>query len=126
MKLHLNNADGLNMLTAYGDDYIQVNGTRHTSSLVVLPDTLITAWPAPLFESLGETHFQQILETQPELVLLGTGLKHRFPHPTLYACLVQAGIGLEVMNTGAACRTYNILVSEGRRVAAGLIIEAQN
>lgn len=123
MKLHLNSAEGQNVITAYGEDHIQVNGTRYQHSLIVLPEQVLRDWPVPSFEQLLAEHFLPLLEQRPEIVLLGTGSRHRFPHPALYGALIQAGIGVEIMNTGSACRTYNILVSEGRRAAAALILD---
>jgi len=123
MKLHLDNASGLNRITASTDEYVQVNQTRHLQSLVVLPDRVLEAWPVPRFEVLGREHFQALVELGPEMVLFGSGRRHRFPSPRLYADLIEAGIGVEIMTTAAACRTYNILVAEGRRAAAALIIE---
>jgi uncharacterized protein len=124
MKLHLSNAAGVNTITAQGPDHVQVNATRYARSLVILPDQVLPDWPVAGFEDLVAEHLLPLVEKKPEIVLLGTGARHRFPHPALYAGLIQAGIGVEVMTTGAACRTYNILVAEGRRVAAALIIEA--
>lgn len=123
MKLHLSNPAGLNMITAYGADFVQVNDQRHPNSLILLPDSL-TDWPVAAFRDLTTEHLARLLEFGPELVLLGTGRRHHFPHPALYGELLGARIGLEAMDTGAACRTYNILAAEGRRVAAALIVEA--
>ena len=75
------------------------------------------------FDALAEADFERLLETSPEIVLLGTGATQRFPHPRLTAPLHRARVGLEVMDTRAACRTYNILVAEGRNVTAALIVE---
>lgn len=122
MKLHLSHAPGLNLISAYGDDYVQINGQRHRSSLIVLPEMVLPDWPVTAFEQLTPAHFSQLADLRPELVLLGVGNRHRFPHPSLYQALIRAGIGLEHMATGAACRTYNILAAEGRRVAAALIV----
>ncbi|NCS65503.1 MAG: hypothetical protein COS39_00200 [Hydrogenophilales bacterium CG03_land_8_20_14_0_80_62_28] len=122
MKLHLSSAPGLNLISAYGDGYIQINGQRHRSSLIVLPETILPDWSVADFEQLTPAHFSQLAELRPELVLLGVGVRHRFPHPSLYQTLIAAGIGLEHMDTGAACRTYNILAAEGRKVAAALIV----
>jgi uncharacterized protein len=123
MKLHLSDTSGVNMITGYGDGFVQVNGQRHESSVVVLPDSQPAAWEVSGFSALSTVHFQALAAQRPELVILGTGRRQRFPPPALYAALIQAGIGLEVMDTGAACRTYNILASEGRRVSAALIVE---
>ena len=123
MKLHLSNAPGLNLISAYGEGYVQINEARHQTSLIVFPDAVLSDWPVSRFELLTQASFDQLAGLQPELVLLGTGNRHRFPHPSLYQTLISAGIGLEHMDTGAACRTYNILAAEGRKVAAALIVE---
>lgn len=122
MQFNLADAAGLNLFTAYGDDYVSVNHQPYRSSLIVLPEKLVTDWTLPNFEALTNSHFEAILEFDPEIVLLGTGATLRFPHPSLTQALIRAQIGVEVMDTPAACRTYNILVSEGRKVAAALII----
>ncbi len=122
MKLHLSNPTGINLIAAYGDNYIQIREQRHQDSLILLPDA-ITDWPVPAFSALTAAHLTQLLQYGPELVLLGTGRRHRLPPAALYGDLVNAGVGLESMDTGAACRTYNILAADGRRVAAALIIE---
>jgi uncharacterized protein len=121
MKLHLSQAAGINGITAYGEDYVQVNLTRYGQSLIVLPDA-VHDWPVPAVDCLTADHFASLAALQPEMVLLGTGRRQRFPAPALYAGLLAAGIGLEVMDTGAACRTFNILAAEGRRIAAALIV----
>jgi uncharacterized protein len=82
----------------------------------------MTDWTARDFETLTPAHFQQIAEMQPEVVLFGTGAKCRFIHPRISQPLMEKGIALECMDTAAACRTYNILMSEGRLVAAALLI----
>ncbi|MDD5328659.1 MAG: Mth938-like domain-containing protein [Sulfuricella sp.] len=122
MQFNLADAAGLNLFTAYGEDYVAVNHQTYRASLIVLPEKIVADWPPSGFEALSQAHFEAILEFQPEIVLLGTGPTLRFPHPSLTQALIQAQIGLEVMDTAAACRTYNILVTEGRRVAAALII----
>ena len=109
-------------ITAYDEKSIQVNGKNFYSSLVIAPDVLDTDWPPISIEALQNEHFNRIIELKPELVLLGTGSKLTFPAVGIYAELIQLGVGVDVMDTGAACRTYNILMSEGRRVIAGLIL----
>lgn len=123
MKLHLSSAPGLNLIAAYGEGFVQIRDQRHQASLVVMPETILTDWPVVAFDRLAPDSFTPILDLQPELVILGTGSRHRFPRPALYQLLIAAGIGLEHMDTGAACRTYNILAAEGRKVAAALILE---
>jgi uncharacterized protein len=121
MKLHLSRLSGLNQITGHGPGHIMVNGIRHETSLIVLPDEVVAAW-ADCFENLAVTHFDALAMRAPEIVLLGSGPRIRFPSPGLYAGLVKARIGVEVMDTAAACRTYNILAAEGRRVAAALLL----
>lgn len=122
MKLHLTRAAGQQLITGYGPGWIEVNEIRHTASLVVLPNLVQTEWPVPGFDSLEVEHIAQIAALQPEVVLLGTGATHRFAHPRIAKPLLDIGVSLECMDTAAACRTYNILMAEGRHVAAALII----
>ena len=124
MKLHLSTATGVHLITGYGDGYVEVNSRRYEASLIVLPDRLITDWSVTDFEVLSSSHLGALAEYTPEIVLLGTGRRHRFPSPALLSDLIMHDIGLEVMDSQAACRTYNILVAEGRRVAAAIILEA--
>lgn len=123
MKFHLADAPDLNLFTAYDSGYVAVNHKRYQSSLIVLPDRIVEDWPPHSFESLAAPHFEALLEFNPEIVLLGTGSALRFPHPRLTQALIQARIGVEVMDTPAACRTYNILAGEGRKVAAALLLD---
>lgn len=122
MKLHLTNADGLNTFSGYGDDHVAVNGIPYHCNVVVLPGQLLPEWTSATFETLTEADFAGLAALQPEILLLGTGKALRFPSPALLQPLMAAHIGLEVMDTQAACRTYNILVAEGRKVAAAILI----
>jgi len=122
MKLHLTTAENNNLITGYGADYIDINKQRHTRNLIVMSDKLILDWQATDFANLTEAYFAQIADLKPEVVLLGTGEKHHFLHPKIYKNLTETGTPLECMTTAAACRTYNILMSEGRNVAAALIL----
>ena len=97
-----------------------INGERHESNLIVMPERILP-WEAACFDALAETDFQVFLELNPEILLLGTGAKQRFPHPRLTQALARKRIGVEVMDLQAACRTYNILMAEERRVAAALL-----
>jgi uncharacterized protein len=121
MKLHSDESTAQNQVTGYGAGWIEVNGERHQGSMILAPDAPVAPWPVGRFEDLAAEHFQMLADRQPEVVLIGTGGQHRFPHPRLTEPLVRLRIGLEVMNTQAACRTYNILMAEGRRVVAALI-----
>jgi uncharacterized protein len=121
MKLQLTRPTGSgNLISGYGDDHVLVNGARHDMSLLVTADAVLP-WPVAGFESLAQAHFEAIVALAPDLVLLGTGPRLRFPAAPLTAALVQAGIGLEVMDLRAACRTFNVLRAEERRVAAALL-----
>ena len=126
MKLHLTTAENNYLITAYsmGDDgrFVEINQLRYMHNLIVMADKLITDWSATDFFGLTEANFAQIVELKPEVVLLGTGEKHQFLHPKIIQKLTENGIPLECMTTAAACRTYNILMSEGRNVAAMLIL----
>ena len=122
MKLHLTTTDNSNLITGYGDDFIEINQKRYTQNLIVLADKLILDWQATDFASLVEAQFAPIITHKPELVLLGTGKKHQFLHPKIFQSLTAQSIPLECMTTAAACRTYNFLMSEGRNVAAALIL----
>jgi uncharacterized protein len=122
LKFEREQPDGRNAFTGYGDGYVEVNRRRHHASLVVSGETLVTDWPVTTVEGLAADHMAAIVALRPEVVLLGTGPKLRFPAPALLAPLYKAGIGVEVMDTPAACRTYNILQGEGRNVLAALII----
>lgn len=125
MKLHLSQNARRNAFTAYGQGYVAVNGVRYETSLIVMPDRIAEAWNVRSIELLVQDNIEPLAALKPELVLLGTGDVLRFPDPRLLVSLTQAGIGAEVMDTRAACRTYNILAEEGRNVAAALIIPAR-
>ena len=121
LKLHLSNISGINLFTGYGEGYVMVNRERYTQNLVVLRDRLVTDWQPAGFDQLAAADFNRLAELQPEIVLLGTGARLRFPRPELTRALHEARIGLEVMDLPAACRTYNILAAEERKVAAALL-----
>jgi uncharacterized protein len=121
MKLHANRDPALNTLTAYGPGWLEVNARRYEHALLVQPESPLQPWAPARFEDLADAHFEAILAHAPEVVLLGTGAVQRFPHPRLIAALAERRIGVEAMDTGAACRTYNILMAEGRKVLAALL-----
>jgi len=122
MKLHLTQAENNNLITGYGSGFVEINKQRFNQALIVMPDKLILDWSAQDFTRLNELDFIQIATLNPEVVLLGTGSNHRFAHPKLTATLSEKGISVECMTTHAACRTFNILMSEGRNVAAALLL----
>jgi len=122
MRIQLDSKGPSNVVRSYESGRIVINDTDYVSSLVVLPDRIVADWPPQSFDSLNEEHFGVLARLDAEIVLLGTGATLQFPAPTLLRPLVEAGRGFEIMDTGAACRTYNVLTSEGRRVAAALLM----
>lgn len=123
MKLHTSNTAGLNLFTAYGPDYVVVNQERFSQNLIVLPESLRPEWTAASVASLSEADMEILTGLGTEIILLGTGSRLRFPAGALLRPFATAGIGLDVMDLPAACRTYNILAGEDRAVVALLIIE---
>ena len=121
MKLQLDSTDNANHITAYGEGYVDVRSKRLTGSVLLTRDRVVNDWAPEALHDLKAEYLEGILELQPEVVLLGTGKCQRFPPAAVTAPLVEAGIGFEIMDTAAACRTYNVLLSEGRRVAAALL-----
>jgi uncharacterized protein len=128
MKLHADKPDQVSV-TAYGDGWIAINGERHTTSLVIGAAGSVGTWGVSRFDELNEQHFADLIhdgEPAPELVILGSGSRLRFVAPGLLRPLIERRIGVETMDTAAACRTFNILAGEGRRVVAVLLIEARS
>jgi uncharacterized protein len=109
-------------ITSYGPDWVKVGEQEFRRSLIVTPERLVSDWPPRTFGDLAEAHFEAIAGLEPEIVLLGTGSRQRFPRPSLLRSLLARGVGVEIMDTAAACRTYNIIMLEGRRVAAALLL----
>ncbi|HVE88611.1 MAG TPA: Mth938-like domain-containing protein [Burkholderiaceae bacterium] len=122
MKLHADTPTTQNTVTAYGPGFVEINRVRYTTHVLVTPDK-VERWPVTSFETLDTSTFERLRDLRSEVVLLGTGARQRFLHPRLTRPLSDARVGLEVMDTQAACRTYNILVAESRKVAAALFVE---
>ncbi len=120
MKLHLDTPAAKNVFTAHGTGYVAVGGERHERPIVVAAEAIFTDWQPPGFDVLTEAHFDYFLALKPAVLLFGTGARQRFPHPSLYRTLIAAGIGIEFMNTPAACRTYNALQGEDRKVIVAI------
>jgi uncharacterized protein len=123
MKLHSSTTGQFQTVSGYFDGGVEINGQPFDYSLLVLPESAPRAWPVASFEELQVEHFEQLLAEQPDVVILGTGARQRFVHPRLTAPLIARQIGVECMDTNAACRTYNILMGEGRKALLALIIE---
>jgi len=109
---------------SYGSGWVNISEREIRQSLIVTPEQLVTDWPPQAFADLEESHFEAVAQLTPEIVVLGTGSRQQFPSPRLIRSLLAKGIGVEVMDTAAACRTYNIIMLEGRRVAAALLMIA--
>ena len=122
MKLQDERPQGRYAITAHGPGSVTINGQIYRCSLIVGHDRLLPDWPVAKPEELSSEHLSG-LEQGCDVVLLGTGSRQRFPHPSILQPLLEKRIGVEVMDTAAACRTYNILLAEGRAVVAALIIE---
>jgi uncharacterized protein len=123
MKLHTSNTDKYQTVTGYDQSGVEINAQRFDYSVLVMPETPPRAWDVSRFDDLTAAHFEQIALDKPDVVVLGTGERQRFVHPRLIASLSSQHIGVESMDSHAACRTYNILMGEGRKVTLALIIE---
>lgn len=122
MKFAQDSQDEGYVITAYGEDSISVNGKVFEKSLILANTEFSEDWGVAGIDQLMDEHISQILSFKPELVIIGTGSKLVFPPVEVYAAIIKQGIGVDFMDTHAACRTYNILMSEGRGVVAGLIL----
>ena len=122
MKIELDsNISGKNKIRAYSNDGLLIGDTLYQSSLILTPEQIVTDWPPKWFSDLAAQHFSAVIELDPEIVLLGTGGQLQFPDPDVLSPLVFNNIGFEIMDTGAACRAYNFLMGEGRKVVAALL-----
>lgn len=110
-------------IQAYDSGQITINETCYANSLILSPNQIISPWPVESLQQLQSDHLQSIFELQPDVVLLGTGDRQIFPDVSILGSFAQNGLGVEVMNTGALCRTFNILVAEDRNVVAAVILE---
>ena len=123
MKLQADRIEGQNAIARHGPGGVIVNGAEYRSSVLVPAAGGVVAWPVGSFETLTEAHFEAIVALAPELVIFGSGPRIRFPHPSLIRPLITRRIGVETMDTAAACRTYHVLLAEGRAVVAALLFE---
>lgn len=123
MKLHASTTQHYQTVTGYFAGGVEINAQPFDYSLIVMPEVAPRAWPVSAFEQLTAEHFEQLLADTPDVVILGTGERQRFVHPKLTTPLTAQRIGVECMDTNAACRTYNILMAEGRKVTLALILE---
>jgi uncharacterized protein len=126
MKFSEDKIDQGYYVSGYDAGVIVVNGSPKTASFVISHQELIEDWEPAHVDELRSRYLEPVLALQPELVLIGTGETLRFPAVEHYACLIQQNIGVEIMDSTAACRTYNILLGEGRNVVAGIILGARD
>jgi uncharacterized protein len=112
----------VNLVRSYQTDAVRIGEQVLRTSCLFSANGLITDWPPRTLAMLTVEHFAAAFDWQPEIILLGTGVRQQFPPREIYAGILERGIGFEVMDNGAACRTYNVLASESRRVVAGLIL----
>ncbi len=122
MKLHLAPAGNRNQFTGYGAGYIEVNQQRYQHSVVVTPDAVHEQWNVSAVDAIDAAAVEFLLALKPEILLLGTGARHQFPNAASVRAFAQARVGVESMDTPAACRTFNILMAEGRNVVAAIIV----
>ena len=119
--------DHRSSIQSYDTGMVVVDGTNYTHSLVISADGVRADWQPTSLAQINKRHLRELLPLQPEIVILGTGARLRFPSPSITSCLMDKHIAIEVMDTASACRTYNVLLSEDRRVVAALLmIEAQD
>jgi uncharacterized protein len=121
MKLQADRIDGQNAISRHGPDGVIVNGVEHRRSVLVPWKGPVTQWPVVSIDELTQAHFEALADMAPELIVLGSGPRIRFVRPELLRPLMSRRIGIETMDTAAACRTYNVLLAEGRSVLAALL-----
>lgn len=123
MKMQADRIEGTNAISRHGPEGVIVNNIEHRSSVIVPWLGQVVSWQAARFEDLTEEHFRTLTALRPELVVFGSGSRIRFPRTALLRPLIDARIGIETMDSPAACRTYNVLLAEGRSVVAALLFE---
>ena len=125
MQISLDPGSASNRIVGYGEGFVIVNEERFTASLIVMPEVLLTKWSPTAVEELIPAHLEAVVDLNPELIIIGTGEQQTFPASNVLRPIIDSGIGFEIMDTRAACRTYNILMAEGRVVAAALLMTSQ-
>jgi uncharacterized protein len=123
MKLQADRIEGQNAIARHGPGGVIVNGAEYRESVIVPWSGDVRPWQAGSFDALSAAHFEMLAALKPELVIFGSGPRIRFPKPQLMKMLIGQRIGVETMDTAAACRTYNVLLAEDRSVVAALLFE---
>ena len=121
MKMRADRIEGQNAIARHGPEGVRIDGVEYTESMIVPWTGAVAPWNVNAFAALTMEHFARLAALKPELVLFGSGARLHFPAPALLRPLIDAHIGVETMDTAAACRTYNVLLAEGRSVVAGLL-----
>jgi uncharacterized protein len=111
------------LINGYAPGRVVVDGRSYREGLIVSPERIVEGWGPAAAGELTVDHIRDLLALEPQVIVIGTGQRQVFPSPAVYAAAMQCGVGVEIMDTGAACRTYNIVMAEGRRIAAGLIVD---
>jgi uncharacterized protein len=125
MKLQADRIEGQNAVQRHSSEGVIVNGVEHRSSVVVPWQGEVATWPVDAFDALSAEHFALLAERAPEIVIFGSGARIRFVKPALLRPLIERRIGIETMDTAAACRTYNVLLAEGRSVVLAALFEVK-
>lgn len=121
MKFSETDRSAGHLIEGYGADGIVIDGRPLRPGLAVTPQRVVQSWGPSSADLLTAEHIDDLIALEPQIIVLGTGARQIFPDPAIYARAMEQRIGVEVMDTGAACRTYNILMAEGRRVVAAFI-----
>ncbi len=122
MKFQPDQLEGVNNITHYDPDRLRVNADFFAESVLVPWVGTPRPWNATTTEALTPAHFEAVLAMNPEVVIFGSGPRIKFVSPALYRSLIERRIGVETMDSGAACRTYTVLANEGRRVVAAILL----
>jgi len=110
------------LIEGYESGLVLIDGKGYRRGLILTPDRIVTDWGPTNAADLTEEHIRALVALDPQVIVIGTGQRQVFPNPAVYVAAMRCGVGVEIMDTGAACRTYNIVMAEGRRIVAGLII----
>lgn len=122
MKFHLIQSDNKNLITGYDLNWVEVNQVRHQSSLIVTPDQLLLEWSVKTIKDINDNSFEAIKSLDIEIILLGTGNTQEHLEPRLLEYFSKKNIAIESMSNQSACRTYNILANEERKVLLALML----
>jgi uncharacterized protein len=123
VKFQPDQLDGVNNITHYDVDSLRIQGELYSTSVLVPWVGMPQPWSVERLDGLTPAHFEAVLALNPEVVIFGSGTRLKFVSPALYRGLIDKRIGVETMDSGAACRTYTVLANEGRRVVAAIVLE---